>query len=112
VDGGGDRLTVLCAPEQAEQARACLAGGTVEATAPRYLTLAVQPDAPAAGRAVAALGLPHEALIVALRRDGRTHTVHGDTVLQPGDELTVLAPSEELAAVRERLVGQPLDGEE
>jgi Trk K+ transport system NAD-binding subunit len=56
------------------------------------------------GRTVDAIRLVHAALIIALRRDGRLQALPAlTTTLAPGDEVTLLAPIEELARVRAAL---------
>jgi len=102
---GGDQLTLLAHSEHSADMPTSLMGGAAADAAPRYHDLVLPPDAPAVGRLVAELGLPPGALIVALRRGGQTHTVHGRTQLAAGDELTVLAPGKDLAAIMRCLLG-------
>lgn len=61
--------------------------------------------APAAGRAVVDLGLPSAALLVMLYRGGVSYLISGSTVIEPGDEVLLAAPREELKAVRRHLMG-------
>ncbi len=60
----------------------------------------VEPGAPCAGRPVRAVGWPRDALIAAVRRGGRVLIPRGDTVLLPGDVLTVVAESGSADALR------------
>jgi CIC family chloride channel protein len=55
----------------------------------KFLELAVTTDSPAAGRALADFGplLPHECVVVSIRRQGVVLIPHGDTILQEGDEI-------------------------
>ncbi|HLG68084.1 MAG TPA: TrkA family potassium uptake protein [Acidimicrobiales bacterium] len=61
-------------------------------------------DSPSAGRAIADLGLPRDATVVAVVRDERLVVPRGDTVLQPGDEVLVLVVSEAEQAVQDLLI--------
>lgn len=82
-----------------------LEGGRTKLT---EVTLA--PDSPAVGREINALGLPHEAAVVALVRAGHVIVPRGDMPLQQGDEVLVLLSSTDdeehpEEAVRTALVG-------
>lgn len=50
----------------------------------------VHPRSPAAHRAIAELRLPSECLLVGVLRDSGIITPHGDTVLEPGDEVLAI----------------------
>jgi cell volume regulation protein A len=50
-------------------------------------------DSPAAGKAVVDLKLPANASIVLIHRNGKYFTAGGDTVLEPGDHLLLMADS-------------------
>jgi cell volume regulation protein A len=52
-------------------------------------------DSPAAGRAVVDLNLPKSAFIVLIHRTGKYFTAGGDTVLETGDHLLLMADSKE-----------------
>jgi len=67
--------------------------------------LTVHPAAPAAGRAIRDLSLPTDALIVIVRRGGASLVPRGGTVLEAGDEVTVLAPEAETAVIEGMLRG-------
>jgi trk system potassium uptake protein TrkA len=56
-------------------------------------------DSPAAGTAIADLGFPREATVVAVVRDDRLVVPRGDTVLQSGDEVLVLVTADAEQAV-------------
>jgi len=56
-----------------------------------------------AGRRVFELGLPPDVLIVLIDRDGDVIVPRGETTVQPGDRLMVLADLEDLAVVRHRV---------
>lgn len=62
-------------------------------------------DAPAAGTAIADLGFPREATVVAVVREDRVVVPRGDTVLQSGDEVLVLVTPEAEGAVRSLFIG-------
>ncbi|GIV78366.1 chloride channel protein [Litorilinea aerophila] len=56
--------------------------------------------APCAGRRVSEVPWPRDSVIATLRRKRKTLIPHGDTVLQPGDILAVVAEGEALQEVR------------
>lgn len=60
----------------------------------------VELGAPCAGRPVREIGWPRDALIAAVRQGNRVLIPRGDTVLLPGDVLTVVAESESADALR------------
>jgi trk system potassium uptake protein len=62
-------------------------------------------DSPAAGGAIADLGIPRDATVVAVVRDDRLVVPRGDTVLQSGDEVLVLVTAEAEDAVQALLIG-------
>jgi trk system potassium uptake protein TrkA len=62
-------------------------------------------DSPAAGTAIADLGFPRDATIVAVVREDRLVMPRGDTVLQPGDEVLVLVTADSEASVESLFVG-------
>jgi Trk K+ transport system NAD-binding subunit len=103
---GGDHLTLLTTPDQVERVEAQLSQGKFDNTAPHYHELRLASHAPAVGRSVAELGLPVDALIVTLRRDGQVQAVHGDTILQEGDELIVLTSTNDFHETLLCLTGQ------
>jgi trk system potassium uptake protein len=57
----------------------------------------VHPAATAAGRKVADLHLPAECILAGVIRDGRLIIPHGDTVLQPGDEVLAVVHASQTA---------------
>ncbi|HET7488297.1 MAG TPA: TrkA family potassium uptake protein [Acidimicrobiales bacterium] len=63
-------------------------------------------DSPAAGGAIANLGIPRDATVVAVVRESHVIVPRGDTVLQAGDEVLVLVTPESEDAVRHILVGR------
>jgi len=62
-------------------------------------------NSPAADRAIAELGIPRDATVVAIVRDDRLVVPRGDTVLQSGDEVLVLVTGDAEGAVQVLLVG-------
>jgi CBS domain-containing protein len=73
----------------------------------RYHTLALAPNAPAVGRAVRDLALPHDALLVTIERDGQTLVPRGESVLAAGDRVTLFAPPRQLPGAVAILTGAP-----
>jgi len=55
-------------------------------------------DSPAAGKPVVDLNLPGSAFIVLIHRTGNYFTARGDTILEPGDHLLLMADSKETVA--------------
>jgi trk system potassium uptake protein len=62
-------------------------------------------DSPAAGTAIADLGVPREATVVAVVRDDRLVVPRGDTVLQIGDEVLLLVTADAEEVVHSLFVG-------
>ncbi len=62
-------------------------------------------DSPAAGQAIADLGFPRDAVVVAIVREDRLVVPRGDTVLQPGDEVLALVTADAEDAVQALFVG-------
>ncbi len=69
-------------------------------TGARVFEMLVARDSPAANQEVRSLSLPQEALLVGVRRGGRTLIPHGDTVLEPGDRVIAIADREQMAELR------------
>jgi trk system potassium uptake protein TrkA len=63
------------------------------------------PESPAVGNAIGTLGIPREAAIVAIVRDGRLVVPRSESVLQDGDEVLVLVTQDAESEVRKELVG-------
>lgn len=70
--------------------------------------VAVAPGAEAAGRTIAEIRWPREAVIASVRRGGRLLLPRGDTRLEPGDELSVVVDGAAALAELRRLCGAPL----
>jgi trk system potassium uptake protein TrkA len=68
-------------------------------------------DSPAVGKAIMELGVPRDATIVAVIR-GERHVVvpRGETVMELGDEVLVLATIEAQDTVKALLIGQAVPG--
>jgi trk system potassium uptake protein len=62
-------------------------------------------DTPAKGRAIADLGVPRDASIVAIIRERRVVVPRGDTRLDAGDEVIALVTEDSEDALRQLLVG-------
>lgn len=54
----------------------------------RFVECAIAPESPALGKPIRALDLPHDCVLVSVRRGGERLIPHGDTVLQAGDTVT------------------------
>jgi Trk K+ transport system NAD-binding subunit len=65
----------------------------------------VEPGSGAAGRRVVELPLTDRTWVMTVSRSGETFAAHGSTVLEAGDELTVIADVGDLDAVH-RLFSQ------
>ncbi|HEY64669.1 MAG TPA: CBS domain-containing protein [Caldilineae bacterium] len=59
-------------------------------TGTEFVQVDVAPESAAAGKQIRELVLPHECVIVSVRRGRGLIIPHGDTVLQPGDRITAL----------------------
>ena len=67
--------------------------------------LHVHPDAPAAGKRVAGIGLPEGAKLVSVMRNGVGEIVRDETVIRPGDQVVaILKPGVE-ERLRQAIVG-------
>ncbi|HUR78438.1 MAG TPA: TrkA family potassium uptake protein [Acidimicrobiales bacterium] len=68
---------------------------TFEGGGARLVEVTLSTNSPAAGKVVAELGVPRDASLVAVVRDGHVVVPRGDTMLQPGDEVLALLVSNE-----------------
>jgi trk system potassium uptake protein TrkA len=66
----------------------------------------LSPGAPVAGKSLQEIGLPEDALIAGVLRDGEAIIPRGPTVLREGDRLVLMALPDQLGAVLKRLVGE------
>jgi Na+:H+ antiporter len=80
-----------------------------EELSPQFVEIRLGPDSRAAGKSVAELSLPHEIVIVSVRRGRELILPRGDTILQPGDSVTAVCRSG-LAEMVKITLGSP--GEE
>jgi trk system potassium uptake protein TrkA len=71
----------------------------------RLVEVTLAPDSPAAGRVISGLGVPRDATIVALVRDGHVIVPRGDTVIEAGDEVLALVTPESEDPVKAILIG-------
>ncbi len=71
----------------------------------RLAEVTLASDSPAIAKEVANLGLPREATVVAVLRDGHVVVPRADTVLRAGDEVLVLVTGGSEDDVRRALVG-------
>ncbi len=75
----------------------------------RLVEVTLAEGSPAAGVAIAELGVPRDATIVAVIRGDRHVVVpRGDTVMEIGDEVLVLVTLESEEAVKRLLIGAQL----
>ena len=72
-----------------------------------FVHIEIPPQSPIVERRVSAIDLPHECLIVSVRRGRKLHVAHGYTVLQAGDRVTVFADPSCIPLVRQHLTGEP-----
>ncbi|MCE5324134.1 chloride channel protein [bacterium] len=66
------------------------------------LTLTLDHNSPWQGRCVADLGVSKDALIVSVERGGKAILPRGDTILQAGDRLTLVAEGQAAIKIREQ----------
>ena len=74
----------------------------------RLVEVTLAAESPAAGKAIAELvelGLPRDATVVAVVRDGHVVVPRGDTVVSQGDEVLCLVTADSEDAVRGVLIG-------
>jgi trk system potassium uptake protein TrkA len=71
--------------------------------------VAVTRESTAAGKIISDLGLPYQALVVALFRDETVSVPRGDTVIEAGDQLLVAASSDRMPEVERRFSEAPED---
>jgi CIC family chloride channel protein len=84
----GDRLVCLAAPSVVNQLETRVRVKHAGPEEPHYFKATVAPGSSVAGRPVKEIDLPRGALLVAIQRDHQRLLPHGDTVLQPNDEVT------------------------
>ncbi len=70
-----------------------------------FVHIDIPSHSPAVGRRVSDISLPSECLVVSVRRGRKLQVVHGYTVLQSGDKVTVFADTDCVPVIYERLVG-------
>jgi trk system potassium uptake protein TrkA len=63
---------------------------TFEGGGAKLVEVTLSEDSPAAGKIVAELGVPRDASLVAVVRDGHVVVPRGDTLLSAGDEVLAL----------------------
>jgi trk system potassium uptake protein TrkA len=82
----------------------------LESSGAHLVEVTLAPGSPAAGKELARLGMPREATVVAVVRRAHVVVPRGDTVLEPGDEVLVLASPDSEDAVRSLLVAEAQPG--
>ena len=73
----------------------------------RLVEVTLADSSPAADQSIAELGVPRDATIVAVVREGHVIVPRGDTVVQAGDEVLALVTEDSEDAVKAILVGTP-----
>ncbi len=68
-----------------------------------FVHIVIPQDATVVGKRVKEIDLPEDSLIVSVQRGKKQHVVHGNTVLQSGDKITVFTEEECFPSVRDRL---------
>jgi CIC family chloride channel protein len=74
----------------------------------QFVEFRVTAEAPAAGRQVRQVSWPSRTVLTSIRRNGEVVMPHGDTVLEPEDEVTVLADLEHIDDVQALLAGDAI----
>jgi len=73
----------------------------------RLVEVTLADSSPAVDQSIANLGVPRDATLVAVVREGHVVVPRGDTVLQAGDEVLALVTEDSEDAVKGILVGTP-----
>lgn len=71
----------------------------------RLVEVTLADDCPCAGEPLSRVELPRDATIVAVVRDGRVVVPHGDTTLEPGDEVLALVTPDSEDELKHVLIG-------
>jgi len=63
-----------------------------------FIELILKEGSPATGKTISEIAstLPHECILISIRRDGLVLFPHGETQLQVGDQITAFTRSEEV----------------
>ena len=71
-----------------------------------FIEIKLEADSPATGKTVGEIAktLPHESILISIRRDGKVLIPHGETQLQVGDLLTAFSRSEDVKKLRKSLL--------
>ena len=112
--GAVRRSDIIRAYDQAIAARAhhqhraeVLHLGQVDGTS--FLHVRIPSDSSAVGQRISELELPEECLIISVRRGRKLHLVHGYTMLEGGDRVTVFAGCDCVPEVQRLLTGRWAD---
>jgi chloride channel protein, CIC family len=70
-----------------------------------FIELVLKDDSQATGKIISEIAstLPHECILISIRRDGKVLIPHGETQLQAGDQLTAFTRSEDVEKLYESL---------
>jgi trk system potassium uptake protein TrkA len=71
----------------------------------RLVEVTLAEDSPAASRSIADLGVPRDAVVVAVVREGHVVVPRGDTVVNVGDEVLALVTPDSEQALKTILIG-------
>ena len=71
-----------------------------------FVHIDISAQTPALGKRVVEINLPPESLIISVRRGRKLNVVHGDTILQEGDRVTVFGDRDTIPQVRQCLTGE------
>lgn len=112
LEAGDTLVLAVERPEVAERVRALLIDGRglPRGHDTRHGEYVLPATAPAVGRRIADLGLPRDCLVIGLIREGHDVIPHGDTVLQAGDRILVVAEAEDLPDVAVCVLGPAAEG--
>jgi trk system potassium uptake protein TrkA len=84
----------------------------LDASGARLVEVTLSPGSPACGRAIADLGMPRNATVVAIVRSSNVVVPRGDSRMEAGDEVLALVTPESEDEVRALLVGRSAPIEE
>ncbi|MCF6278262.1 MAG: chloride channel protein [Anaerolineales bacterium] len=70
-----------------------------------FVELVLKDNSPATGKTIGEIActLPHECILISIRRDGKMLIPHGETQLQAGDQLTAFTRSEDVEMLHKSL---------
>jgi CIC family chloride channel protein len=75
-----------------------------------FVHIEIPLKSPVVGQQISEVALPEACLIVSVQRGRKLQVVHGDTVLQSGDQVTLFAHRDCIPEARQRLMGESAPG--